>query len=92
MPYPQMGMYPQQPMPPQVQQPVAVPQQPPEPAPQPASSNRAPEVRLPNPAETGAKAPEPKSDKNGQGKSNEEATRDSAAEIIKQYTQRRPTV
>ncbi|MGD9856670.1 MAG: FHA domain-containing protein [Planctomycetaceae bacterium] len=87
MAYPQMGMYPQQPMP----GPVYPPQELPPPA---ASSNRtpAPDVRLPKPGETGAKPPEPKGDSNGTRRSDTEVTRDSAAEIIKQYTQRRPQV
>lgn len=91
MPYPQMGMYPQQPMPPQPPQPVEP--APPQPQGDAESNRRGPEIRLPDPAETGAKPPEPKVETtNGQTKSKEEATRDSAAEIIKQYTQRRPQV
>ncbi len=90
--YPQMGMYPQQ----NVPQPVAPPQMPaqaPEaadPAPAPPATGDAPDVRLPDPADTGAKPPEPKPEGNGQAKSDADTTRDTAAEIIKQYTQRRP--
>lgn len=87
MPYPQMGMYPQQPMPPQPSQPPA-----PEASPEQPPAKSSPEVRLPKPTETGAKVPEPKAAPNGKPMSQEEATRDSAAEIIKQYTQRRPNV
>lgn len=93
MPYPQMG-YPPQPM----QTPIPAPAAPePPPVEEPsakATGQRpvAPEVQLPNPAETGAKPPEPAPEKvNGEGAKNSEgAVRDTAAEIIKQYTQRRP--
>ncbi|MBX3440406.1 MAG: hypothetical protein KF861_23150, partial [Planctomycetaceae bacterium] len=52
-----------------------------------------PEVRLPNPAETGARPPEPKPEPTGEKKkSSDDMTRDTAAEIIKQYTQRRPQI
>ncbi len=86
--YPQMGMYPQQSMPPQMQPPA--PEAPPDPVPAPTASEAAPEVRLPDPSETGAKPPEQKSESNGQSKSDADTTRDTAADIIKQYTQRRP--
>ncbi len=90
--YPQMGTYPPQNMPPQMQPqaPEIAPEAAPDPVPAPSASGAAPEVRLPDPAETGAKAPEPKPEGNGHAKSDADTTRDTAADIIKQYTQRRP--
>ncbi len=96
-PYPQMGGYPmQQPMQTPVPAlapaaPAPVVEEPPTVDPSSAAAT-APEVHLPNPSETGAKPPEPAPPAaNGeQSKSSEGAVRDTAADIIKQYTQRRP--
>ncbi len=95
--YPGMGyppqMYPQYP---QQQQPY-----PGQPAPQPQEADpetpvpdaeKTQDVRLPDPSETGAKPPEPKGEvaKNAKGEVVKNIP-DTAAGIIKQYLQRRPT-
>ncbi|MCA9076829.1 MAG: FHA domain-containing protein [Planctomycetaceae bacterium] len=90
MPYPQMG-YPQQPM--QTPIPAPAPEPPAAEAPPAAEVGKrppAPAVQLPDPSETGAKPPEPP--KADGEKGTQGAVRDTAADIIKQYTQRRPQV
>jgi predicted component of type VI protein secretion system len=87
MPYPQMGMgmYPPQQM----------PMQPPMPVDRPTPSTGGPafpEVRLPDPSQTGARHQQPGAAGNGEQKNNEASIRNTAADIIKQYTQRRPQV
>lgn len=92
--YPGMGyppqMYPQYPQQPYPGQPA--PQQSQEPTSQANAGAQTQEVRLPDPSETGAKPPEPKpeppKDAKGEVKKNIPET---AAGIIKQYLQRRPT-
>lgn len=83
MPYP--PMYPQQPMPlPPTPTPVPEP---------PAASGKpaAPPVTLPDPSQTGAKPPEPPAAGSGGGKQSPQgAVSNTAVDIIKQYTQRRP--
>jgi predicted component of type VI protein secretion system len=89
MPYPQMGMgmYPPQQMP---MQPPPMPADRPTP---PAAGPAFPEVRLPDPSQTGAQQQQPTPTNNGEKKiSTADATRNTAADIIKQYTQRRPQV
>jgi hypothetical protein len=89
--YPGMGyppqMYPQYP-----QQPYPAPQQVPQQGQEPVvDAGQTQEIRLPDPSETGAKPPEPKEpvkDAKGEVKKN---IPDTAAGIIKQYLQRRPT-
>ena len=97
MPYPGQPMgYPQQQMPapgyPQQPQPAPVPEQPVE---QPADADAAgtPSVQLPDPSTTGAKPPEPKPDgsKSPTGSSGSGEVSTTATDILKQYTQRRPT-
>ncbi|MCA9027868.1 MAG: FHA domain-containing protein [Planctomycetaceae bacterium] len=88
-PYPQMGGYPMQPpMPTPV--PAQAPAAPTQDAPSTSKSVSAPAVSLPNPTETGAKPPEPPAPSAGGGQGNLGNVRDTAADIIKQYTQRRP--
>ena len=71
-----------------------MPQQPPQPEPVTTAPglDKTQDIRLPDPAETGAKPPEPKpeaqKDAKGEVKKN---IPDTAAGIIKQYLQRRPT-
>lgn len=85
MPYP--PMYPQQPMP-MPQQPV--PQQPPvEETVDASPAQENVEVSLPDPATTGAKPPEPPSPDGGNKGGGGEVS-NTAVDIIKQYTQRRP--
>ncbi len=93
MPYPQMGAYPQLPM----QTPMAIPAPAPVAAPVPAeppvsSARVAPAVSLPDPSQTGAKPPEPPAAPapSAAGQAPIGSVRDTAADIIKQYTQRRP--
>ena len=106
MPYPQQpGMpYPQQPGMPYPQQPGApqqYPQQgvpggvetPPQQTPQDPSDTMSADglaLRLPDPTDTGAKPPEPKKAEEGDKGSEEEKPSNSAADIIKQYMNRRP--
>jgi predicted component of type VI protein secretion system len=79
MPYPAMPGYPQQP--------AATPAAPAAPA-----DSGIPETRLPDPATTGAKPPQPAAPKpDGQAAAPAGNVPDSAASIIKQYLQRRPT-
>lgn len=93
MGYPMPGMYPQAPMPmlPNPQPPV--PDSPP-PGGETAAGVPAPPVKLPNPEDTGAKAPPPKpttpDEKSAAAKSKEEAPK-RADDIIQQYLKRRPT-
>lgn len=94
--YPPQG-FPQQPGYPAPAAPAAPPQEAPpvvEDEPEPASSSTdMPDLKLPNPTETGAKAPEPKPDKKpdeGGGGEKEENIPDRASAIIKQYLERRP--
>jgi len=84
------GYYPQMPMayPGQPQQ-YAAPAAPPAEATPEAGSN-VPEVRLPDPSTTGAKPPEP-SQPSASGEKKGENVPEQAANIIKQYLQRRPT-
>jgi predicted component of type VI protein secretion system len=78
MPYPAMPGYPAQP---------AMPAQPAAPA-----DDAVPEVRLPDPSTTGAKPPQPPAPKpEGQAAAPAGNVPDTAAGIIKQYLQRRPT-
>jgi predicted component of type VI protein secretion system len=85
MPYP--PMYPQQPMPmPMPPTPTPVPEPP-------AASDKraAPPVTLPDPSQTGAKPPEPPAAGSGGSKQSPQgAVSNTAMDIIKQYTQRRP--
>jgi pSer/pThr/pTyr-binding forkhead associated (FHA) protein len=87
MGYPQMGMYPGMGAP--------MPQMPGAPAPQvaePDSSQSSPEIRLPDPATSGAKAPEPpKPAAEGQTGDKKASIPDVAGDIIKQYRTRRPS-
>lgn len=87
MPYPPMG-YPQQPMqmPPQHHTP---PPQNVDPAAG-EDSQSGPSVTLPDPSQTGAKPPEPPAPGGQAAPSNEGAVSNTAMDIIKQYTQRRP--
>lgn len=100
MGYPMQGGYPpgmpmQMPMQQQVQASPMV-----EPAPEPAAATNFPDaipIKLPNPEETGAKAPAPKpvapaggEQKTAEAKAKEEAPR-MADDIIQQYLKRRPT-
>lgn len=93
-PQPQMGGYPAPGYP---QQPGAMPPQeaaPAEPEPeQPAEAPKSatPSVRLPDPEETGAKEPEPSKPSEGGSKPSGPKIPDTAADIIKQYRQRRPS-
>lgn len=92
--YPGMGypppMYPQYPQPPYPGQPTQQPAQGESETPIPGDKTQ--EVRLPDPSETGAKPPEPKGEapKDAKGQPQKNIT-DTAAGIIKQYLQRRPT-
>ena len=89
MPYP--PMYPQQPMPMPQQQ--AYPQQPgvQEPAETAAEQQSQQEVSLPDPSTTGAKPPEAPSGEGGKkGTGGGGEVSNTAQDIIKQYTQRRP--
>lgn len=93
MGYPPQQMYPQYPQQPYPGQPMPQQPQQPQPEPDPAiASSQTQEIRLPNPSDTGAKPPEPKpeavKDAKGEVKKN---IPDTAAGIIKQYLQRRPT-
>ena len=95
VPQPQMypqGFPPQPVMPGQV---LGFPQpQPPAPAPAPAPEpavGNAPEVSLPDPSETGAVEPQPKkAEDDAKGSSDDGDSTNPAADIIRQYTQRRP--
>lgn len=88
------GMYPQQMgYPAMYGQPGMMPPHPgqPQSSPEVSGQGSSPEVRLPDPESTGAKPPEAKPQgKSGGGTQGNEAP-DKAAEIIKQYSQRRPT-
>lgn len=98
---PQQPMgYPQQPMgyPPGMQPPVVPGQEAVAPETEAPQKNEGPEVRLPDPSETGAKAPEPKpetptpsegGEQTAEQKAKEEAP-SAAADAIQQYLQRRP--
>lgn len=93
--YPQAypGYYPPQPQMPYPQQPgypMPQPEQPTGAVDEAADASSVPEVRLPDPATTGAKPPEPKPESAG-GEKKEETVPDSADKIIRQYLQRRPT-
>lgn len=95
-PYPPPGMYPPQPSmyPPQPAYPQA---QPSAPEPEPSYSGdeekqAVPPVQLPDPSSTGAKAPEPKPEGEEAPKDNSGDPSHKAADIIKQYMQRRPEV
>lgn len=92
--YPQQG-YPQQGYPqpgyPQPQQPAPPqPEEPSEPELPEATKSSSIDVKLPNPSETGAKAPEPKPEKKQGDGPKEENIPDRASKIIKQYLERRP--
>ena len=81
MPYPAMPGYPPQPTTVAPAAPTA-----------PGEENAVPEVRLPDPATTGAKPPQPPAPKpEGQAAAQSGNVPDTAAGIIKQYLQRRPT-
>lgn len=82
-PQPYPGFYPQQM--PYPQAPVADPG----PAAEGAADKTVPDVRLPDPATTGAQPPEPKGE--GEASSKGETVPDTAEKIIRQYLQRRPT-
>lgn len=96
--YPMYG-YPGYPQPYPGYYPMAYPQQPGQPMPPggapveaPADEESAvPEVRLPDPATTGAKPPEPKAEGEASSSDDGENVPDSAEKIIRQYLQRRPT-
>ncbi len=97
MPYPQMGAYPQQPMQPSmsIHYPAPAPAPVAAPVPEEPRGNAtvsAPAVSLPNPSDTGAKPPEPPAPAAEGAAPNGKivSVRDTAADIIKQYTQRRP--
>lgn len=84
-PMPYAPMYPQQPMPMPPQQTPPPPSAPEQPA---SSAKSQPSVSLPDPTQTGAKPPEAASGTGSAG--NEGAVTNTAMDIIKQYTQRRP--
>lgn len=84
MPYP--PMYPQQHMPMPQQQPTP----PPPTVEDPTATKKPPSVSLPDPSTTGAKPPEPQEPSQNKGQSNQGAVSNTAQDIIKQYTQRRP--
>ncbi len=79
MPYPPMPGYPQ-----------PGPQAPPSAAPESGAAEQYPEIRLPDPATTGAQPPAPKPEGGGQAAAPGNVP-DTAADIIKQYLHRRPT-
>jgi hypothetical protein len=84
--YPMPMQYPQQPM--------YAPQSVPAAAPEAPADSGVPDVRLPDPSSTGAKPPEPPAPKPAEGQAqaaNSANVPETAANIIKQYLQRRPT-
>lgn len=103
-PPPPYGAYPQQPMmppgyPPQPVMPqqmpasMPIPAEPVEEAREEEQKKEGPAVRLPDPSETGAKPPEPKSDSGSSGGSGGDAPvdpRQAANAILRQMQQRRP--